>query len=99
MTRRLTSSSLAGISRKLVAVGTARLASMLLTIRAAAPLRATPAGSAGFSAFALAGSVFSGSAFFSGSAGFSACGAGASASGAASGAGAAAGAPLALLVL
>src|SRR4051794_29998700 len=39
MTRRLTSSSLAGTSRKLVAVGTSRLASMLATIRAAAPRR------------------------------------------------------------
>ena len=37
MTRRLTSSSLAGTSRKLVAVGTPRLASMLATMRAAAP--------------------------------------------------------------
>ena len=37
MTLRLTSSSLAGTSRKLVAVGTARLASMLATMRAAAP--------------------------------------------------------------
>ena len=36
-TRRLTSSSLAGISRKLVAVGTSRLASMLVAMRAATP--------------------------------------------------------------
>ena len=43
MTRRLTSSSLAGTSRKLVAVGTSRLASMLATMRAAAPAqRARP---------------------------------------------------------
>ena len=37
MIRRLTSSSLAGTLRKLVAVGTSRLASMLATMRAAAP--------------------------------------------------------------
>ncbi len=37
MTRRLTSRSLAGTSRKLVAVGTSRLASMLATMRAPAP--------------------------------------------------------------
>src|SRR3954467_7280829 len=37
MTSRLTSSSLAGTSRKLVAVGTAGLASMLATMRAEAP--------------------------------------------------------------
>src|SRR4051794_13274442 len=36
-TTRLSMSSLAGIARTLVAVGTARLASMLLTTRAAAP--------------------------------------------------------------
>ncbi len=45
MTLRLTSSSLAGTSRKLVAVGTPRLASMLVTIRAAAPRRGSPGGS------------------------------------------------------
>ena len=38
---RLTSSSLAGTVRTLVAVGTARLASMLATMRAAAPRSAT----------------------------------------------------------
>src|SRR4051794_38744245 len=57
MTLRLTSSSLAGTSRKLVAVGTSRLASMLATMRAAAPRRGcgvpapldeTLAGAAGF---------------------------------------------------
>src|SRR3982750_626269 len=37
MTTRLSISSLAGMARTLVAVGTARLASMLLTTRAAAP--------------------------------------------------------------
>ena len=58
MIRRLTSSSFAGISRKLVAVGTARLASMLVTIRAAAPLMATPSGStAGGAALAGVGSA------------------------------------------
>src|SRR6476646_10204434 len=39
MTTRLSMSSFAGIARTLVAVGTARLASMLVTIRAAAPRR------------------------------------------------------------
>ena len=37
MTIRLSTSSLAGTARTLVAVGTARLAVMLLTVRAAAP--------------------------------------------------------------
>src|SRR3954447_5360956 len=65
MTRRLTSSSLAGTSRKLVAVGTSRLASMLATIRAAAPRSgwgsAAPfeliagAGAAGFVGFDVSG--------------------------------------------
>src|SRR5437879_8138154 len=41
--RRLTSSSLAGTTRALVAVGTARLAAMLVAIRACAPLRTAPA--------------------------------------------------------
>src|ERR1700735_4389538 len=46
MTMRLSASSLAGIARTLVAVGTARLADMLATVRAAAPRRRTcsPAG-------------------------------------------------------
>src|SRR4051812_36476289 len=39
MTTRLSISSLAGMARTLVAVGTARLASMLVTMRAAAPRR------------------------------------------------------------
>src|SRR5918994_2469 len=51
MTRRLTSSSLAGTLRKLVAVGTSRLASMLVTMRAAAPRSGSP----GSSPDALAG--------------------------------------------
>ena len=42
MTLRLTSSSFAGTSRKLVAVGTARLASMLATIAAPAPRIGSP---------------------------------------------------------
>ena len=41
MTVRLSMSSLAGTARTLVAVGTARLASMLSTTRAAGPLRMT----------------------------------------------------------
>src|ERR1700722_4253310 len=50
--RRLTSSRRAGITRKLVAVGTSRLAVMLATMRPAAPRRAVAwsaaaAGSAG----------------------------------------------------
>ena len=47
MTRRLTSRSLAGTWRKLVAVGTPRLASMLATIRAPAPRSGSPTGAAG----------------------------------------------------
>src|SRR5690242_10182298 len=50
MTMRLSMSSLAGTARTLVAVGTSRLASMLVTVRAATPLRRTssaPAGTAG----------------------------------------------------
>src|SRR5437899_159593 len=46
MTDRLTSSSRAGTSRKLVAVGTWRLSSMLATIRAAAPRNGTACSSA-----------------------------------------------------
>src|SRR3954468_21999539 len=42
MTLRLTSSSLAGTFRKLVAVGTSRLASMFLTITAPTPLISSP---------------------------------------------------------
>ena len=50
MTVRLTSSSLAGTSRKLVAVGTSRLASMLATMRAAAPRNRAASGGTCFSA-------------------------------------------------
>src|SRR5262245_48843071 len=57
MTRRLTSSSLAGTSRKLVAVGTPRLASMFWTMRAAAPLRGSPSGSVTAAAGAAAGAA------------------------------------------
>ena len=53
MTRRLTSSSLAGTSRKLVAVGTPRLASMFSTMRAATPRSGSPA-SAFLAAFSSA---------------------------------------------
>src|SRR5437773_6306344 len=53
---RLTSSSRAGTTRKLVAVGTARLASMLATIRAAAPRIGWPA-TAGTAAAGLAGAA------------------------------------------
>src|SRR5271169_1396656 len=42
MTIRLSASSLAGIARTLVAVGTARLAVMLVTVRAAAPRSLLP---------------------------------------------------------
>src|SRR6266849_589598 len=41
ITSRLSATSLAGMSRTLVAVGTWRLASMLVTVRAAAPLSGT----------------------------------------------------------
>src|SRR6478609_6779707 len=51
ITSRLTSSSLAGTSRKLVAVGTSRLASMLVTIRAAAPRSGWLSGSVGGAGF------------------------------------------------
>ncbi len=50
MTILLSTSSLAGIARTLVAVGTARLAVMLLTVRAAAPrslLTSVPSGGGG----------------------------------------------------
>ena len=46
MIARLTSSSLAGTSRKLVAVGTSRLASMLATMRAPTPRMGASAGAA-----------------------------------------------------
>ena len=44
MTTRLSTSSFAGTARTLVAVGTARLASMLVTVRAAAPFSGRPPG-------------------------------------------------------
>ena len=47
MTTRLSTSSLAGTARTLVAVGTARLASMLVTVRAAAPFSGRPPGVVG----------------------------------------------------
>ncbi len=47
MILRLTSRSLAGTWRKLVAVGTPRLASMFCTMRAAAPRNGSPSGSVG----------------------------------------------------
>ena len=55
MTRRLTSRSLAGTSRKLVAVGTSRLAAMLATMRAPAPRMGSPTTSAGAAVGAAAG--------------------------------------------
>src|SRR4051795_2859223 len=66
MTTRLSMSSLAGMTRTLVAVGTVRLASMLATTRAAAPFRgllASVAGVAVATGFAVAASAF-GSSFF-----------------------------------
>ena len=51
MTLRLTSSSFAGMLRKLVAVGTSRLADMFLTIAAPTPLISSPGcSSSGFGA-------------------------------------------------
>src|SRR5690349_948423 len=50
MTRRLTSSSLAGTLRKLVAVGTARLRSMFATTAAPAPRLGSPGSPAGVEA-------------------------------------------------
>jgi hypothetical protein len=99
MTRRLTSSSLAGTWRKLVAVGTSSEASMLVAVRAAAPRRgvgsASPAG-AGALALARAGAGADDAAAsrFDAGAGFAAGGAGAVGAGAA-GVGAGAGRPLA----
>src|ERR1700712_2318877 len=54
MTMRLSQSSLTGTERTLVAVGTARLASMLATVRAGAPRRAVYFGSSSASFFACA---------------------------------------------
>src|SRR3954452_9926512 len=61
-TTRLSMRSLAGIARTLVAVGTARLASMLVTMRAAGPRRGCSEGpgeadSAGLSSRAAVGSA------------------------------------------
>src|SRR5262245_22243621 len=81
MTRRLTSRSLAGTSRKLVAVGTARLRSMLATTAAPAPRIGSP-GSGAVAAGSVAGT------------GAAAGGAGVLGAGAAVGAGGAAVAPL-----
>src|SRR5918996_1302435 len=53
--RRLTSSSLAGTFRKLVAVGMPRLAVMFWTIRAAAPRKGSPGGSSAKGAGAAIG--------------------------------------------
>ncbi len=50
MTMRLSTSSFAGTARTLVAVGTPRLVSMLVTTRAAAPLMRTCSGAAGSAA-------------------------------------------------
>ena len=62
MTRRLTSRSLAGTWRKLVAVGTPSDDSMLVAVRAAAPRRgvasASPAGGGAALVWCLAGDVF-----------------------------------------
>ena len=63
MTMRLSIRSLAGTARTLVAVGTARLASMLVTVRAATPRRRTSS--------APLGTWGAGAAFFSGFSGFS----------------------------
>jgi hypothetical protein len=78
MTLRLTSSSLAGMSRKLVAVGTRRLVSMFSTMRAATPRSGWPGCSAcsGFSALA-AGAGAAGAGCGAGAAGAGAAGAGA----------------------
>src|SRR3954466_7427612 len=57
MTTRLSMSSLAGMTRTLVAVGTVRLASMLATTRAAAPLSGRVANDALCGSGALASSL------------------------------------------
>src|SRR4051812_47044478 len=57
MTTRLSISSLAGMTRTLVAVGTVRLASMLATTRAAAPLSGRVAGDPLCGSGALASSL------------------------------------------
>src|SRR5437763_15436205 len=55
MTLRLTSSSRAGTSRNEVAVGTSRLASMLVTIRAAAPRRGSTRSAGGSASASVVG--------------------------------------------
>ena len=65
MTILLSTSSLAGIARTLVAVGTARLAVMLLTVRAAAPrslLTSAPAETGGGGGAGLGGAGRAGAA-------------------------------------
>src|SRR3954466_273631 len=57
ITRRLISSSLAGTSRKLVAVGTSREATMLAAMRAAAPRSGWPTGALGAAGAAAAGAA------------------------------------------
>jgi hypothetical protein len=85
MTRRFTSSSLAGTLRKLVAVGTWRLASMFWTILAATPRSGWPGASSSVAAGGWVGWGRAGD-------GWAAAGAGAGAgAGAAAAAGAAAG--------
>src|SRR5262245_35054537 len=79
MILRLTSSSLAGTLRKLVAVGTPRLAVMFWTMRAAAPRRGSPASPAAGVGAAGAGVVAAGVV----AAGVVAAGAGAAGAGAA----------------
>ncbi len=77
MTVRLSMSSLAGTARTLVAVGTARLACMLVTTRAAGPLRVvTPSDDALAAGLASAGLASAGEvgALTGGAAGFCATG-------------------------
>ena len=84
MTLRLTSSSLAGTLRKLVAVGTARLRSMLAAIAAAAPFSAVPGSSSttGLAGAGLAGGAATlGVVVGAGAAAGSAAGAGVAATG------------------
>src|SRR5690348_3158288 len=64
MTTRLSISSFAGMTRTLVAVGTASEASMFATTRAAAPLRGLLASVVGFGGSSLTASAFLASCFF-----------------------------------
>src|SRR5579859_6666121 len=89
MTIRLSISSLAGTSRTLVAVGTPRLAVMLMTVRAAAPrslLTSVPSGSGGVVAAGTAGAEAAGAAGGGAAGAGGACGAGAAWSAGAAGA-------------